>query len=367
MSLRFDFGPAGAAAEGFTKVSAADSYDAAKGYGFTDVSQVTEHVRGEQQLTGDFVIPFNTAFLADVEDGNYIVSILTGDEAAPSCTSLKTNGERLILNSYRTVAGQVSREMFGVNVRGGQLKLRFGGVAPRINALEITKTSEQITVYLAGDSTVTDVGDEKGFPFSGWGQMLQYFFKHDVTVANHAVGGRSSKSFIGENRLQPILDEIKEGDYLFIQFGHNDQKSDEARHTDPLTTYPEHLRQYIDGARAKQAIPVLVTSVHRRYFDAAGKLTDTHGAYLEAVRKLAEEEEVPLIDLAEKSRRLFEEAGPEATKSIFLWGAPGEWMNHPGGTVDNTHFQERGSLRIAELVVQGIRELGLQKLIMFLR
>ncbi|WP_054942888.1 rhamnogalacturonan acetylesterase [Paenibacillus ihuae] len=367
MTLRFDFGPFGDAAAGYTKVSSSDTYNSEKGYGFVDPSRVTEHVRGEEPLSGDFIIPFDTAFLADVEDGNYIVSVLIGDEEAPTCTTLKTNGERLVLKNFRTVAGQTAREMFGVNVRGGQLRLRFGGAAPRINALEITRSDEQITLFLAGDSTVTDAGDEKAFPFSGWGQMLQFYFKHDVAVANHAVGGRSSKSFIQEGRLDTIMEEIKEGDYLFIQFGHNDQKWDEARHTDPHTTYPEYLRQYIARARAKQTIPVLITSVHRRYYDADGKLTDTHGDYLEAVRQLAAEEEVPLIDLAGKSKRLFEEAGPQETKSIFLWGAPGEWMNHPGGIVDNTHFQERGSLRIAELVVQGIRELGLQKLILFLK
>ncbi|WP_150268854.1 rhamnogalacturonan acetylesterase [Paenibacillus tepidiphilus] len=367
MALRFDFGPEGAAAAGYTKVSAADTYPSGKGYGFTDPSRVTGHVRSAEPLTGDFVIPFDSAFLIDVEDGNYIVSVTIGDEAAPACTTLKTNGERLVLHNFRTVAGQYARELFGVNVRGGQLKLRFGGVAPRINALEVIPSNEQITLFLAGDSTVTDVGDEKGFPFSGWGQMLQYYFKHDVAVANHAVGGRSSKSFIQEGRLDAIMEEIAEGDYLFIQFGHNDQKWDEARYTDPSTTYPEYLRQYIAVARSKKATPVLVTSMHRRYFDEAGKLKDTHGAYLEAVRQLAEEEGVPLIDLAAKSKALFEELGPEGTKSLFLWGAPGEWLNQPGGCADNTHFQERGSLRIAELVVQGIRELGLQKLIMFLR
>ncbi|WP_151737273.1 rhamnogalacturonan acetylesterase [Paenibacillus tengchongensis] len=367
MAWRFDFGPLGDPAEGYTKVSSADSYDPGKGYGFVGPSRVTEHVRSAEPLTGDFVIPFDTAFLFDVEDGNYIVSVTFGDEVAPACTTLKTNGERLILHNYRTVAGQVARELFGVNVRGGKLKLRFGGVAPRINALEITRSNEQITLYLAGDSTVTDVGDEKGFPFSGWGQMLQFYFKHDVAVANHAVGGRSSKSFIQEGRLDAIMKDIREGDYLFIQFGHNDQKWDEARHTDPATTYREHLRQYIDGARSKKAVPVLITSMHRRYFEESGKLTDTHGPYLEAVRELAEEEGVPLIDLAVKSKTLFEELGPEGTKQLFLWGAPGEWMGNPGGCADNTHFQERGSLRIAELVVQGIRELGLQKLVMFLR
>ncbi|MNI56191.1 Rhamnogalacturonan acetylesterase RhgT [compost metagenome] len=253
-----------------------------------------------------------------------------------------------------------------MNVQGGQLRLSFGGLAPRVNALDIVPSKEQITLFLAGDSTVTDSSVE-GFPFSGWGQMLQHFFRHDVAVANHAQGGRSTRSFIAEGRLETIGREIKEGDYLFIQFGHNDEKTDEERHTDPTSSYPEHLRKYIEAARSRQATPVLITSVHRRYFDPEGKLKDTHGAYLDAVRQLAEAEGVALIDLAEKSRRLFETLGPEGTKSIFLWGEPGEWMNYAGGVRDNTHFQERGGLTIAGLVVEGIREAGLQNLIMYLR
>lgn len=366
MTLRLDFGPEGTPGAGFTRVTASDAYDSGKGYGFADCSRVTAIRRGDEGLTGDFCIPFGSTFLADVADGNYLVSITMGDALAPTLTTVKTNGERLVLRDIRTVAGQYARELFSVNVRGGRLKLSFGGTAPRINSLEITPSREMITLYLAGDSTVTD-SSEEGFPFCGWGQMLPSFFKHDVAVANHAQGGRSSKSFIGEGRLDPIAEEIKEGDYLFIQFGHNDQKTDEPRHTEPATTYPGYLREYIEAARAKGATPVLVTSVHRRYFDEAGKLKDTHGAYLEAVRQLAAEESVPLIDLAAKSKQLFEELGPEATKSLFLWGSPGEWMNYSGGIRDNTHFQEQGGLKIAGLVVEGIRENNLQTLVMFLR
>lgn len=366
MTKRFDFGPEGSAAIGYTKVCASDAYHPEIGYGFTAGGSITAIKRSDEGVTGDFCIPFGASFLADVEDGNYMVSVTMGDANAPTCTTVKTNGERLVLYNVCTVAGQFAREMFAVNVRGGQLKLSFGGTAPRINALEITASSEQITLFLAGDSTVTDSSPD-GFPFSGWGQMLPYYFKHDVAVANHAIGGRSSKSFIAEGRLDAIMQEIKEGDFLFIQFGHNDQKTDEARHTDPATTYPEHLRKYIDAARSRHAFPVLITSVHRRYFETSGELVDTHKSYLDAVRKLAEEENVPLIDLADKSKRLFEEAGPEGTKSIFLWGAPGEWMNASGGVKDNTHFQEQGSLKIAGLVTEGIRELQLMPLTIFLR
>jgi lysophospholipase L1-like esterase len=366
MTYYYDFGPDRAAENGYTKVTAADSYDPERGYGFTSCANVSAIQRNEGALTGDFCIPFGSTFLVDVKDGNYIVALTAGDACAPTHTTLRSNGERIVLPEIRTVAGQYVRELFAVNVRGGQLKLSFGGLAPRVNALEIMPSQEQITLFLAGDSTVTD-SSEQGFPFSGWGQLLQRFFKHDVAVANHAEGGRSTKSFIAEGRLDDIMKDIKEGDYLFIQFGHNDQKNDEERHTDPSTTYLENLRKYIEAAYSKKATPVLITSVHRRYFDASGKLKDTHGAYLDAVKQLAEEDGIALIDLAAKSKRLFEAEGPEGTKSIFLWGEPGEWSNYSSGVRDNTHFQERGGLSIAELVIQGIRENDLQTLIMYLR
>lgn len=366
MHLRFDFGVGSMAENGYAKVGADDSYHPEKGYGFVDPSPVTAIRRTDEPLTGDFCIPFGAVFAADVPDGNYRVTMISGDDYAPTRTTVKMNGERLVLPEVHTMEGQYAREMFGVHVSGGQLRLRFGGLAPRINALEIEATHEQIRVFLAGDSTVTD-GSAEGFPFAGWGQMLQRYFKHDVAVANYAIGGRSSKSFISEGRLDSILKQIKRDDYLFIQFGHNDQKPDEERRTEPENTYPEHLRRYIDAARAKGAHPVLLTSVHRRFYEADGTLKNTHGAYLDAVRKLAQEENVPLIDLAEKSKTLFEQAGPEGTKSLFLWGAPGEWMNYPNGVKDNTHFQERGGIAVAGLVAEGIRECGLQSLAMFLR
>lgn len=350
----------------YKKVTAASLYNDELGYGFRSLDKVSAKQRTKEPQTGDFCIPFNATFIADVPNGNYIVSILIGDALAPTHTSLKSNGEHIVLQNYETVAGQFVREQFGVNVRDGQLKLGFGGLAPRINALELTASNQQVTIYLAGDSTVTDPTPE-GFPFSGWGQMLNYYFKHDVVVANHAIGGRSTKSFISEGRLDRIMQEIKEGDFLFIQFGHNDQKSDEERFTDPETTYPEHLQKYIDAARAAKATPVLLTSMHRRYFDSDGKIIDTHKAYLGAVRKLAEQEQVAFIDLAEKSRELFERLGPEGTKEIFLWGEPGEWLIHSNGVRDNTHFQEQGGLAIAKLVVQGVRELQLMPLTMFLK
>lgn len=364
---KFDFGPEGEPQKGYTRVTDGCVYEQSRGYGFASVSGVTAKQRGESDDLGDaFCIPVDSAFLLDVPNGNYSVSVLLGDHVVPTCTTIKAGAGRLVLRSKRTSAGIFVRERFAVNVRNGQLKLAFSGIAPRLNALEIAAVPQLLTLFLAGDSTVTDQ-EEGGYPYAGWGQMLQMFFKHDVAVSNHAMSGRSSKSFMNEARLDAIWNEIKPQDFLFIQFGHNDQKPGEGRFADPATTYPENLKRYIDGARERDAIPVLVTSVHRRYYEADGTLRDTHGDYLSAVRKLAAEESVPLIDLADKTKALFEQLGPEGTKNLFMWGAPGEFMNFPAGVEDNTHFQERGGIEIAKLVVEEIRRLNLWPLTMYLR
>ncbi|HZG84009.1 rhamnogalacturonan acetylesterase [Paenibacillus sp.] len=349
MALRFDFSPGGSAEAGHVKVTDADVYDKEQGYGFSERSRMSD-----------------STFLVDIGDGNYRVTATIGDAKEPACTTVRTNGERLVVLNLRTEAGQFARESFAVNVRGGRLRLTFGGPAPRIRALEIAKGEDQTTLFLAGDSTVSDWSAGK-YPESGWGQVLPIFFTDRVAVANHAKSGRSSKSFLAEGLLDEIQKVMKPGDYLFVQFGHNDQKKDEERSTEPSTTYPEHLRKYIDAARTKGGVPILVTPVHRRYFEPSGELRNTHGEYLDAARRLAVEEGVPLIDLAEKSKQLLEELGPEGTKSIFLWGEPGEWTNYPEGIQDNTHFQERGSLRMAELVVQGIEELDLRPLALYVK
>lgn len=289
-----------------------------------------------------------------------------GDSIVPTITTIKARPGRLLLRDRYISAGQFIRETVAVYVRDEQLSLTFSGAAPRVNAMEITPAPHTITLYLAGDSTVTDQ-PEDGFPYAGWGQMLPLFLKHDIVVANHAVSGRSSKSFIDEGRLDVILSEMKANDFLFIQFGHNDQKPDEERATDPATTYKSYLQKYIAGAKNKGAFPVLITSVHRRFFESDGKLQNTHVAYLDAVRELAVELTVPLIDLGEMSENLFQTLGNEETKALFMWGAAGEFANFPGGVQDNTHFQEYGAMRIAELIVKGIRQNAIEPLTMFLR
>lgn len=215
-----------------------------------------------------------------------------------------------------------------------------------------------ITVFLAGDSTVSDYTQEKA-PMMGWGQRLGDLFGEGVAIHNAAKGGRSSKSFIDEERLAAIASEIGPGDYLLIQFGHNDEKKDAARHTEPYGSYQQYLRQYIQVARDAGATPVLVTSTERRQFEADGRLKDTHGEYPAAMADLAKQEQVVLIDLRAKSRALLESLGDEPSKRLFVWLAPGEHPNYPDGASDNTHFSEYGAEAMAKLVAEGLRETGL--------
>jgi lysophospholipase L1-like esterase len=212
--------------------------------------------------------------------------------------------------------------------------------------------------FLAGDSTMSHYNASEA-PRAGWGQMLGSHLSGEVEVRNAAASGRSSKSFIDEGRLAKIEQEIGGGDYLLIQFGHNDEIDDEKRHTEPFSTYQTCLNQYIEAARSKRAFPVLITPVQRRKFGEEGKLVDTHGSYPSAMKMLAEEQRVPLIDLTLSSKELLEQLGPESSKKLFLWLEKGEHTNYLDGIQDDTHFSEYGAGEIAKLIVKGLDKAGL--------
>jgi lysophospholipase L1-like esterase len=236
----------------------------------------------------------------------------------------------------------------------------FASIGPEKGNSDHDKNTRSI--YVVGDSTATDYSSNLA-PRAGWGQVFSEMFDQKVVVKNHAASGRSSKSFIDEGRLTVVLDQIEKGDYLFIQFGHNDQKDDDpSRYTEPFTTYKSYLKQYIDGAYGKGAIPVLVTSVERRRFTEDGQARDSLGNYPQAMKELGEELNVPVIDLTAKSKALYQELGPEVTKNVFLWLEPGEHENYPNGVQDNTHFQEYGARLIAKLVAEDIKQLKLKYL-----
>ncbi|HEY0461223.1 MAG TPA: GDSL-type esterase/lipase family protein [Pyrinomonadaceae bacterium] len=214
-----------------------------------------------------------------------------------------------------------------------------------------------ITVYLAGDSTMAQKADDKR-PETGWGEYLQSRFDDErVRIENHAQNGRSTKSFINEGRWQAIVDKLRKGDYVFIEFGHNDEKLDKAETGAAANgEYRNNLIRFIKDVRARKAFPVLLTPVMRRRFNEKGEFFDTHGEYPDAVRKVAAEYKVPLIDMHRKSEAVIKKLGEEASKKLFLILKPKEHPNYPDGIEDNTHFSAFGAEQMARAAADGIRE-----------
>jgi len=363
---RFDFGPP-RPAEGRIAVPADTVHTAARGYGFEPGAVLTE---GKNSCASDR--PF--FFSMDLPEGNYRVSLTLGDATGESHTTVKAESRRLMLESVDTKKGEVVTVTFTVNIRtpeipgGGTVRLKpreidalhwdkrltleFNGSRPCVNSLEVTKADDVITVFLAGDSTVTDQQIE---PWAAWGQMLPVFFNATVAVANHAESGETIKSFVGERRLDRVMSLIRPGDYLFMQFGHNDQKIN-AEHTDAATGYKDLLRRFIAETRAKGANPVLVTSMERRNFDAAGKhIVPTLEGYPQAVREVGAETGVPVIDLNAMSIPFYEALGPEAAKKAFVYFPANSYPGQDKALADDTHFSGYGAYQLAKCVVEGIK------------
>jgi lysophospholipase L1-like esterase len=266
-----------------------------------------------------------------------------------------------MLEKIETAAGRFRTETFVVNVRnpqfpGGAVKLKdrektmewwawddkltleFNGRRPVVNAVEIEKIDDAPTVFLLGDSTVCDQPRE---PYASWGQMLTRFFGPRVAVANHAESGESLRSSLGAKRLDKVLSLIRPGDYLIVQYGHNDEK-EKGDGVGAFTTYQASLKFFVEAARKKGGIPILVTPMHRRTFGDDGKIVNSHGDYPEAVRRAAREEKTPLIDLHEMSRAFYEALGREKSAVAFKEG-------------DGTHHNNYGSYQLAKSVVEAIR------------
>jgi lysophospholipase L1-like esterase len=222
---------------------------------------------------------------------------------------------------------------------------------------EATLRAQPITIYLAGDSTMAEKLPEKR-PETGWGEKLQQFFRVDeVIVSNHAKNGRSTRTFIEEKRWDAITEKLKAGDYVFIQFGHNDESKEKVdRYTSPAD-FRRNLSRFVEDVRSKQATPVLLTPVMRRRFDQNGNFYDTHGEYPDIIRGLALETKTLLIDMHRESERLLKSYGPDGSKKLFLQLKAGENLNYPNGIEDNTHFSPLGADEMARLAVAGIKGL----------
>lgn len=216
---------------------------------------------------------------------------------------------------------------------------------------------KKIHVYLIGDSTMCLYEPSRG-PITGWGMPFASFFDSSVVVDNRARGGRCTRTFISENRWQPIADSLQEGDYVLMQFGHNDEAKEEKykdRYT-PVPDYKTNLAKFITETRNKKAVPVIVTPVTRMRFDKDGNIQETHADYTAACYSVAQQYKVALIDLDRMSRELLQQFGAQNAKLLFMQLEPGEHPNYPEGQKDNTHFNEYGARRIAELVLRGLKE-----------
>jgi lysophospholipase L1-like esterase len=369
---RFDFGTQ-RVMSGYIGVTPQARYSDEAGYGFESGDEIREMDRGGDALLGDFCTsskPFR--FSVRLPEGNYRVKVILGDASGKSDTAIKAESRRLMTMPAQLHSAH-GEKSFIVNVRhktiagGGEVKLKrdrnslnwdekltleFAGANPCLCGLEIEPALDAITIYIAGDSTVTDQTNE---PWAGWGQMLPRFFVPPVAIANHAESGESLRSFVGEKRLAKIMSQIKAGDYLFIQFGHNDMK-EKGEGVGAFSSFSDSLKQFVAEARKREAQVVLLTPMNRRSFDSSGKITNTHGDYPQAMRRVARELNVPLIDLHSMSKTLYEAWGPEQSTRAFVHYPAGTFPGQDQALKDNSHFNNYGAYELARCVAEGIRQ-----------
>lgn len=210
---------------------------------------------------------------------------------------------------------------------------------------------KQIHVWMIGDSTMAGKKADRA-PESGWGEAMQSYLKSNVIVHNHAASGRSTLSFINEKRWQAVVDSIHPGDYLIVQFGHNDEKPKATIHTEPFGSFQDNIRMFIEKSREKGASPIVCSSIVRRHFDGKGNLLQTHGDYIAAARDIAEKTSTPYVDMEALTRELVLKLGPEGSKSLFTFCEPGECPLRMAGVQDSTHLNFYGSAKIAYLFVK---------------
>jgi lysophospholipase L1-like esterase len=371
---KFDFGT-GKVAEGYILVTPSDAYTPEKGYGFDYSSNVLAiDSKGKDALLSDYISgdkPFY--FSVSLPEGNYNIIITFGDKKGVSTSTVKCESRRLMLEKLTTQKGEFATRTFTVNLHtpkindslsvrlkprelgylnwDNKLTFEFSNERPCLCAMEIQKADNVTTLFLAGNSTVVDQDKE---PWAAWGQMIPCFFKQGVSVANFAESGESLSSFISSRRLAKVLSLIKPGDYLFIEFGHNDQKQ-KGEGIGPWTSYKNNLIKFITETREKGGIPVLVTSMHRRNFDSTGHIINTLGDYPDAVRQTAKELNVPLIDLNAMSKILYEAWGPEDSKKAFVHYPANSFPGQDKALADNTHFSTYGAYQIAKCILEGIK------------
>ena len=310
----------------------------------------------------------------DVEDGNYKVTFEIGSDEYDADTTIRTESRRLLVHNLATKKGEFKKLTYTVhkknpNISDGtkvglkerekgilnwddKLTFEFNGNAPAVKSLTIERDNKAVTLFLCGDSTVVD---QDGEPWASWGQMIPTWFDENVCIANYAESGLTTTSFLNQRRLNKILDMIKPGDYVFVEFGHNDEK-DKGDNAGAFLNYATNLRTYISRVKAKKANVVILSPTARRQFDG-GKIVNTHGDYPEAARQVAESEGVYFIDLTALTTELNEAYGSSLSTKFYVHypaGAYGE-----AALKDNTHFNPFGAYEISKLVVMGLKSLDI--------
>ena len=312
-------------------------------------------------------------FSIPATDGDYKVTLVLGGPSA-STTTLRAESRRLLLLEKSLPAGASHTETFVINVRlphitgtdsdvklkpreigaldwDNKLTLEFNGEHPAVRSITVQRVTNIPTVYLAGDSTVVDQDKE---PWAAWGQMLPLFVTDRVSIANDAESGETIKSFLGERRWPKILSTLKRGDYVLIQFAHNDQKPGSGFVSIP--EYKDLMKRFVAEAKAKGATTILVTAMNRRNFDDDGKIRQTLGDYPQATRDVAAELHLGLIDLNAMSKSLFEAMGPEGTLKAFVHYPANTFPGQADELKDDTHFNSYGAYELARAIVQTIRD-----------
>ena len=378
---KFDFGT-GKKIKGYTSVTPATQFSYETGYGFNAGSELQSVDRGGKATVNSDYITSSKPFYFSVKlpDGNYDVKVILGDAKGTSATTVRAECRRLFLENVRTAKGAFLTKQFTVHVKDSLIRnaqhevidrvrlksrevtylhwdnlltLEFNDSLPKVCAVEITLNTTAPTIFLAGNSTVVDQDRE---PWAAWGQMAPRFFQPNaVAVANYAESGETMLAFKREHRLDKIVSLAKPGDYLFIEFTHNDQKPG-GNHLDPYTTYKQTIKEWIAEARKHGMTPVLVTSMHRRNFDSTGHIVNTLSDYPDAMRQTAQEEKVALIDLNAMSKTLYETWGPEQSVKAFVHYPANTFRGQYEDLKDNTHFNPYGAYELARCVIKGIAD-----------
>ena len=333
--------------------------------------------------TAKSVSPFY--FSVKVPDGNYRVSVRLGSKKREGETTVRAESRRMIIEKCVTKKGEFRDFSFVINKRcveipsfkgvdgkdtqpdkvrikpgevgsltwDEKLTLEFNGASPCVQSITIEPDTTATTVFLCGNSTVVDQGKE---PWASWGQMFPRWFD-GLSIANYAESGLTATSFMAQNRLQKILSVIKKGDYVICEFGHNDEK-EKGPGTGAWYHYTVALKKFVDMVRAKKGNIIFCTPTQRRFFDAEGKIKNTHGDFPAAMKAVAERENVPLIDLSAETKTLFETMGTEDSKRLLVHYPMGTFPWQEKKFSDNTHFNPFGAYEVSKLVVMGLKRLN---------